>query len=431
MKNTVVAGAQFGDEGKAKITDLLAAKADIIIRYQGGCNAGHTVVHEGKTYKFHLIPSGILYSDKICFIGAGTVISPDDFEREILELKSNGLSEDNLKKSLKISPLAHITMPYHKITDGKSENSLGKNKIGTTGKGIGPTYSDKYARCGLRIEDLFDEKSLPEKVDIILSQKNKILKNVYGANEYLKSDILEILDKYKKLFTPFVCFEWQELFRKIKKENKTILFEGAQGVLLDIDYGTYPYVTSSNPIAGGAAVGAGMGPLVIQDVIGVFKAYVTRVGEGPFVTELTNETGEKIRNVGGEYGTTTGRARRCGWFDAVLAKYSVLVCGISSLAITKADIFDNFDEIKICTAYKNKITGEITESYPTNFARLSDYEPVYEILKGWKESISNVKSYDKLPQNAQNYFKRIEELTGVPIKIISVGPDREQTIFVD
>lgn len=431
MKNTVVAGAQFGDEGKAKITDLLASKADIIIRYQGGCNAGHTVVHEGVTYKFHLIPSGILYNDKICFIGAGTVISPDDFENEISELKANGLSDESLKKSLKISPLAHITMPYHKITDGKSESSLGKNKIGTTGKGIGPTYTDKYARCGLRIEDLFDDKSLAEKVDVILSQKNKILKNVYGADEYTSAEILELLAKYKKLFEPFVCFEWQELFRKIKQEKKTILFEGAQGVLLDIDYGTYPYVTSSNPIAGGAGVGAGMGPLMIEDVVGVFKAYVTRVGEGPFVTELLDETGDTIRNVGGEFGTTTGRPRRCGWFDAVLAKYSALVCGISSLAITKADIFDDFDEIKICTAYKNKNTGEITESYPTNFARLSDYEPVYETMQGWHEKISDVKNYEDLPKNAKIYFKKLEELTGVPIKIISVGPDREQTIFID
>lgn len=431
MKNTVVAGAQFGDEGKAKITDILASEADIIIRYQGGCNAGHTVVHEGITYKFHLIPSGILYKDKICFIGAGTVISPDDFANEISELKANGLNDEYLKNSLKISPLAHITMPYHKITDGKSEKSLGKNKIGTTGKGIGPTYTDKYARCGLRVEDLFDDKSLPEKVDVILSQKNKILKNIYGAYEYTSDEILELLAKYKKLFEPFVCFEWQELFRKIKKEKKKVLFEGAQGVLLDIDYGTYPYVTSSNPIAGGAGVGAGMGPLMIEDVVGVFKAYVTRVGEGPFVTELLDETGEAIRKIGGEFGTTTGRPRRCGWFDAVLAKYSVLVCGISAMAITKADIFDDFEEIKICTAYKNKFTGEITESYPTNFARLSDYEPVYESMQGWNEKISDIKEYDNLPKNAKTYFKKLEDLTGIPIKIISVGPDREQTIFID
>lgn len=430
MKNTVVAGAQFGDEGKAKITDLLAAQADIVIRYQGGCNAGHTVVHEGKTYKFHLIPSGILYDNKICFIGAGTVISPEDFEKEISELKQNGLSEDILKKSLKISPLAHITMPYHKISDGKSEKSLGKNKIGTTGKGIGPTYTDKYARCGLRIEDLFDEKSLSKKIEVVLSQKNVILKNIYGEKEYSVSEIINLLKDYRKLFEPYICFDWQNMLRRIKQEQKTILFEGAQGVLLDIDYGTYPYVTSSNPIAGGAAVGSGLGPLSIEEVVGVFKAYVTRVGEGPFVTELLDETGEKIRSIGGEYGTTTGRARRCGWFDAVLAKYSVLVCGISSLAITKADVFDDFDEIKICTGYKNKITGDITDSYPTNFARLGDYEPVYETMQGWKSKISQISKFDALPQNAKRYFEKISDLTGVPIKIISVGPDREQTIFV-
>ena len=318
MKNTVIVGAQFGDEGKAKITDLLAKKADFIIRYQGGCNAGHTVVVDDKKYKFHLVPSGILYENKTCFIGAGVVIYPEAFKDEINELMNQGVKKEKFERNLKISPLANITMPYHIDLDGINESNLGKNKIGTTKKGIGPTYSDKYARVGLRVEDLFNEEALNKKLDLILPIKNKILDKVYGIKTYSKEEILAKLKEYREIFAPYVCFEWQELLRDAKK-NKTILFEGAQGVLLDIDYGTYPFVTSSNPIAGGAGVGGGMGPIVIEDAIGVFKAYITRVGEGPFITELTDETGEKIQTIGAEFGVTTGRKRRCGWFDGVIA----------------------------------------------------------------------------------------------------------------
>lgn len=428
MKNTVIVGAQFGDEGKAKITDLLAKKADFIIRYQGGCNAGHTVVVDDKKYKFHLVPSGILYENKTCFIGAGVVIYPEAFKDEINELINQGVKKEKFERNLKISPLANITMPYHIDLDGINESNLGKNKIGTTKKGIGPTYSDKYARVGLRVEDLFNEEVLNKKLDLILPIKNKILDKVYGIKTYSKEEILAKLKEYREIFAPYVCFEWQELLRDAKK-NKTILFEGAQGVLLDIDYGTYPFVTSSNPIAGGAGVGGGMGPIVIEDAIGVFKAYITRVGEGPFITELTDETGEKIQTIGAEFGVTTGRKRRCGWFDGVIAKYSVLVGGISAIALTKLDVFDTFDEIKLCVAYKNKKTGEITESYPTNVYEHYDYEPVYETFKGWMSDITQIKTYDELPENAKIYLKRLEEYLGVEIKIISTGPDREQTIF--
>ena len=428
MKNTVIVGAQFGDEGKAKITDLLAKKADFIIRYQGGCNAGHTVVVDDKKYKFHLVPSGILYENKTCFIGAGVVIYPEAFKDEINELMNQGVKKEKFERNLKISPLANITMPYHIDLDGINESNLGKNKIGTTKKGIGPTYSDKYARVGLRVEDLFNEEALNKKLDLILPIINKILDKVYGIKTYSKEEILAKLKEYREIFAPYVCFEWQELLRDAKK-NKTILFEGAQGVLLDIDYGTYPFVTSSNPIAGGAGVGGGMGPIVIEDAIGVFKAYITRVGEGPFITELTDETGEKIQTIGAEFGVTTGRKRRCGWFDGVIAKYSVLVGGISTIALTKLDVFDTFDEIKLCVAYKNKKTGEITESYPTNVYEHYDYEPVYETFKGWMSDITQIKTYDELPENAKIYLKRLEEYLGVEIKIISTGPDREQTIF--
>ncbi len=429
MENTVVVGAQFGDEGKAKITDLLAENADVVIRYQGGSNAGHTVVYNNKKYKFHLIPSGILYENKICFLGAGVVIKPDDFKKELDELIAEGIPIERFKKALKINPLAHITMPWHTEIDGYSENSLGANKIGTTKKGIGPTYTDKYARIGFRVEDLFNEETLKTKLDVILPQKNKMLEKVYNLKTYTKDEVLEICRKYREIFAPYVCFEWQKVLDDAKR-NRTILFEGAQGVLLDIDYGTYPYVTSSNPVGGGAGVGASMGPLTIKEVIGVFKAYITRVGEGPFVTELTDETGRKIQDIGAEFGATTGRPRRCGWFDAVIAKYSVLVGGISSVALTKLDVFDTFPEIKLCTAYKNKLTGEITEYYPTNVYTHKDFEPVYETFKGWMSPTGDIKEFDKLPNEAKIYLKRLEEVMGAPIKIVSTGADRTQTMFI-
>lgn len=424
--NRVVVGAQWGDEGKAKITDLLAENSDMVIRYQGGCNAGHTVVAHNKTFKFHLIPSGILYEGKICFIGAGTVILPEYFEEEIQGLIKEGIDVSNLK----INPLASITMPWHTEIDGYSESIAGKGKIGTTKKGIGPTYTDKMARVGLKVGDLYSEETLSEKLDIILPVKNKQLKEVYGLKTYSKDEILLLCKKYAQIFRPYVCFDWQAVLENAKRENKNILFEGAQGVMLDVDYGTYPFVTSSNPIGGGAATGSGFGPTMIDEVIGVSKAYVTRVGEGPFVTELTDETGDKIREIGKEYGVTTGRPRRCGWFDAVTMKYSVLVGGLTSVALTKIDVLDEFEEIKLCIAYKDTRTGEIYKNYPTDVFIHKYLEPVYEIHKGWMTDISNIKDYKSLPENCKKYLKRLEEILEVPISIISVGPDREQTIFV-
>ena len=423
--NKVVVGAQWGDEGKAKITDLLAQDADVIIRYQGGCNAGHTVVAHNKTFKFHLIPSGILYKNKICFIGPGTVILPEYFEQEVKGLINEGIDVSGLK----INPLASITMPYHTEVDGYSESTAGKGKIGTTKKGIGPTYTDKMSRIGLKIQDLYSADTLSEKLDIILPLKNKTLEKVYGLEPYTKDCIIALCEKYAKIFEPYVCFDWQKELEEAKQNKKAILFEGAQGVMLDVDYGTYPFVTSSNPIGGGAATGSGYGPTMIDEVIGVAKAYVTRVGEGPFVTELKDETGDKIREIGGEYGVTTGRPRRCGWFDAVTMKYAVLVGGLTSIALTKIDVFDSFDEIKICTAYKDKRNGKIYTSYPTDVFMHKYLEPVYETHKGWRNYISGIKEFDNLPENCKKYLARLEELLGVPIIIVSVGPDREQTIF--
>ena len=423
MANKVVVGSQWGDEGKAKITDILAHDADLIIRYQGGCNAGHTVVADNKTFKFHLIPSGILYKGKTCFLGAGTVILPEFFESEVNDLIAEGIDVSGLK----ISPLASITMPYHTEIDGYSEQTAGKGKIGTTKKGIGPTYTDKAARIGLKVGDLYNLETLNEKLDIILPIKNKMLEKVYGLQPYTKECVLSLCEKYAQIFKPYVCFDWQEMLENSR--NKTILFEGAQGVMLDVDYGTYPFVTSSNQIGGGAATGSGYGPTMIDEVIGVAKAYVTRVGEGPFVTELTDETGEKIRQIGHEFGVTTGRPRRCGWFDAVIMRYSVLVGGLTSIALTKADVFDTFDEIKVCTAYKDTRNGQIYKNYPTDVFMHKYLEPVYETHKGWKSDISQIREYEKLPENCRKYLERLEELLGVPVSIVSVGPDREQTIF--
>ena len=425
MANKVVIGAQWGDEGKAKITDLLAQDADLIIRYQGGCNAGHTVVAHGKTFKFHLIPSGILYEGKTCLIGNGTVVLPEYFQEEI-----EGLRKENIDLSgLKVSPLATITMPWHTEVDGYSEDNAQKGKIGTTKKGIGPTYTDKMARIALKIEDLYSSEALSEKLDVILPLKNKQLKELYGLKTYSKEEVLALCAKYAEIFKPYVCFEWQEMLNKFKKEGKKILFEGAQGVMLDVDFGTYPFVTSSNPVGGGASTGSGYGPTVINEVIGVAKAYVTRVGEGPFVTELRDKTGDTIREVGHEFGVTTGRPRRCGWFDAVTMKYACLVGGLTSIALTKIDVFDRFEEIKVCTAYKDSRNGKIYKSYPTDVYIHKYLEPVYETHKGWMQDITAVKTYDELPVNARKYLERLEDILETPISIVSVGPDREQTIF--
>ncbi len=427
MSNVVIVGTQWGDEGKAKITNLLASFADIVIRYQGGCNSGHTVVSEGETYKFHLIPSGILYPEKVCIIGNGTVINPEVLTFEINDLIQKGFSLDNLK----ISPLAHLTLPYHLDMDEGNEKILGKNRIGTTKRGIGPTYIDKYARCGIRIEDLYDEETLHEKLDIILPQKNKQLERYYELDMYDKKDIIAYCNRYAQILEPYVCFEIPSILRKALQKDLSILFEGAQGTMLDIDFGSYPYVTSSNPIAGAAFTGSGLGPSCLDQVIGISKAYVTRVGEGPFATELNDIIGDRIQEIGNEYGTTTGRKRRCGWFDAVVARHSVLTNGLTGMVITKLDVFNNFEEIKICTSYKDNRTGKIYEDYPTNSNIHKYIDPIYESMDGWMEDISDVTTFEELPENAKNYIKRLEELTETPVIIVSTGPDKDQTIIIE
>lgn len=425
MANVVVVGAQWGDEGKAKIIDLLSEKADLVVRYQGGCNAGHTVVTGGQTYKFHLVPSGILYKGKTCIIGNGTVINPEVLNTEIEGLKEKGIDVSGLNISLS----AHVTLPYHLDIDELNENALGKNKIGTTKRGIGPTYVDKIDRVGIRVEDLLDEVTLSEKLDIVLPKKNKLLQS-YGYKTYTKEEILAFCKKYAEILSPYIK-DTTELVRQGLSEKKNILFEGAQGAMLDIDHGTYPYVTSSNPIAGGACIGSGIGPTYINKVVGVFKAYVTRVGEGPFITELNNEEGEKLQQIGAEIGTTTGRIRRCGWFDAVIAKYSTLLNGLTDIALTKLDVFDTFDKIKICVGYEDKRDGKIYEYYPSNISIHKHLEPIYEIMDGWNQDITSAKTFNELPENAKKYIKRLEEIIGVQISIISVGANREQTIILN
>ncbi len=425
MTNVVVVGAQWGDEGKAKIIDLLSEKADLIIRYQGGCNAGHTVVTGEHTYKFHLVPSGILYKGKTCVIGSGTVINPEVFNDEVNGLKEKGIDVS----SLNVSNIAHITLPYHLNIDELSENALGEKKIGTTKKGIGPTYVDKIDRTGIRVEDLFDDEILSRKLDTVLPSKNALLE-YYGYEPYTKSEIVELCRKYAEILSPYVK-DATEIIRQALHERKNILFEGAQGTMLDIDHGTYPYVTSSSPIAGGACTGGGVGPTYINKVVGVFKAYITRVGEGPFITELMDETGVKLQQIGVEIGTTTGRKRRCGWFDAVIAKYSTILNGLTDIALTKLDVFDTFDEIKICVGYEDKRNGRIYDFYPSSTSIHKHLQPIYETMDGWNQNISHIKNYDDLPANAKKYVKRLEEIVGVQISIISVGANREQTIILN
>lgn len=426
MSNVVVIGAQWGDEGKAKITDLLSDEASLVIRYQGGCNAGHTVVVNDETFKFHLIPSGILYGDKICLIGNGVVIYP-----KVLQEELDGLLSRNIDtKNLKVSPFAHITMPYHLDIDASSEKSLGKNKIGTTNKGIGPTYVDKFNRVGIRVEDLYDEELLDSKLDLVLDLKNKQLECVYNSTPYTKAQLKEYCKKAAEILAPYVCEDALYMVHDYLKKGKNILLEGAQGTMLDIDYGTYPYVTSSNPVAGGACIGSGVGPVFIDEVVGISKAYLTRVGEGPFVTELHDECGKKLLEIGHEYGTTTGRPRRCGWFDALVARYSVMVNGLTSMAITKLDVFDTFEEIKVCVAYKDKRNGKIYNEYVPNINLHKYLEPVYEKFPGWMSSTVDIKNFDELPENAKKYLRSLEEFMRVKISIVSVGPNRSQTMVL-
>jgi adenylosuccinate synthase len=414
----VIIGAQWGDEGKGKIIDILAAKSDVVVRSQGGNNAGHTVVNNGKTYKLHLVPSGILYPEKLCLIGAGVVLDPKDFLQELKTLKSQGIEKFNLK----IDYRAHIVMPWHIELDGLSEKYRGKGDIGTTKKGIGPTYTDKYERCGIRLYDLIHPEIFREKAKIVGELKNRIITEIYGGAALNISEIIEEYIGYGeqlKEFSDDISF----LTYEAHKSGKKILFEGAQATLLDIDFGTYPYVTSSHPNSGGVCTGTGVGPRCIDEVIGIVKAYTTRVGKGPFPTELDDEIGERIRTVGGEFGTTTGRPRRTGWFDTMIVKHSIRVNGITQIALNKLDTLQGIDKLKICVAY-----DKYPDIFPCELEELEKCSPIYEELDGFTEDISACKTYDELPLNCKKYIERIEEILEVPVKFIGVGPDRNQCI---
>jgi adenylosuccinate synthase len=421
MAAVVLIGAQWGDEGKGKITDFLAEKASMIIRSSGGNNAGHTVVVDGEEFKLHLTPSGILYSDKTCVIANGVVIDPAVLLQELNYLTERGVKTGKLL----ISGNAHIIMPYHRVLDGLEENARGDGKIGTTKRGIGPAYMDKTARTGIRMIDLIDPEEFPLKLRRNLDQKNALITKIYGAAALDFEEIYREYSGYADKLRQYVTDSSLAIDQTIKAGNK-VLFEGAQGTLLDLDHGTYPYVTSSSPIAGGACIGAGIGPTQIDRVVAVIKAYTTRVGEGPFPTELMDETGARIQKLGFEFGTTTGRARRCGWYDAVIARYAVRVNGISDFAITKLDVLTGLDPLKICVGYKAE--GQRIDEFPQSQKIFKQCVPIYEEMPGWQEDITNIKKFEDLPKNAQNYILRLEELSGVKATIVAVGPGREQTI---
>ena len=420
MTSVVVVGTQWGDEGKGKITDFLSENAEVIARYQGGNNAGHTIKFNGETFKLHLIPSGIFYKDKVSVIGNGMVVDPKALIQELNYLHDRGISTDNLK----ISDRAHVILPYHIKLDEVEEERKGANKIGTTKKGIGPAYMDKAARIGIRIADLLDREVFKEKLTRNLEEKNLLLERFYGTEGFKLEDIFEEYYQYGQEFKKYVC-DTSVVLNDALDNGKRVLFEGAQGVMLDIDQGTYPFVTSSNPVAGGVTIGAGVGPTKIKHVVGVSKAYTTRVGDGPFPTELHDEIGNQIREVGREYGTTTGRPRRVGWFDSVVVRHARRVSGITDLSLNSLDVLTGIKTLKICVAYR--YNGKIIENYPANLRILSECEPVYEELPGWTEDITNCKSIDELPVNARMYLERISQLTGIPLSIFSVGPDRTQT----
>lgn len=422
MPANIVIGTQWGDEGKGKVIDILASRAEVVVRSQGGNNAGHTVVSNGETYKLHLVPSGILYPDTQCLIGAGVVLDPKDFIGELDEMERRGVSTANLR----IDPRAHVVMPWHLTLDGLSEAFRGGNDIGTTKRGIGPAYMDKYERCGIRVGDLTDPAVFAEKARSTGTLKNKIITAVYGGQAHDLDAVIAEYTEYGKRLLPYVA-DVSVLTYEAQKAGKTILFEGAQATLLDIDFGTYPFVTSSHPVSGGVCVGTGVGPKIIDNIIGVAKAYTTRVGKGPFPTELFDETGETIRNKGGEFGTTTGRPRRTGWFDAVIVRHSVRVNGLDGLAINKLDTLSGIGTLKICTGYV-KSDGTKLRDFPSRLEELAECAPVYEEFPGFDEDISGCRRYEELPEVCRKYIERLEELCECKVCMIGVGPDRDQMI---
>lgn len=423
MSAVVVIGTQWGDEGKGKIVDNLAEKADVVVRYQGGNNAGHTVVVNGNEFKLHLLPSGILYPGKKCVVGNGVVIDPAVMIKELKGMQAKGIDTSGLR----ISNRAHVIMPYHRLLDEVEEDYRGEHKIGTTKRGIGPCYMDKNARSGIRMVDLLDEEEFSAKLERNLEAKNHLLQAVYGVEGFDYESVRKEYLGYAEELRPYVTDTVVVLSEAIDAGEK-VLFEGAQATLLDLDHGTYPYVTSSHPIAGGACIGAGVGPSKISKVVGVVKAYTTRVGEGPFPTELHDEIGNQIRERGHEYGTTTGRPRRCGWLDACVVRYAGLVSGLNYLAITRLDILDGLKTLKLCVGYQYK--GERIKEFPASLKVLAQVEPIYEEMPGWEEDTSKIRSYSDLPANARRYIERLSEVSGVEIGIVSVGPGREQTIIL-
>lgn len=422
MAVRVVVGTQWGDEGKGKYIDMLAEKSDLIVRFSGGNNAGHTIVANGVKYALHLIPSGILHTDKTCIIGNGVVIDPAVLLKEMKELNERGVTTDHLL----ISDRAHVIMPYHIGLDELQENFRSDgNKIGTTKRGIGPCYADKIERSGIRMCDLMEKNEFAKKVKANLELKNLIIEKVYGGKPYDADLIIDEYLGYAEQLRKYVTDTTSVLANAID-EGKDILYEGAQANFLDIDFGTYPYVTSSNPIAGGICTGSGIGPIYVNEVFGVLKAYTSRVGAGPFPTEQINEIGDTIRELGWEYGTTTGRPRRCGWLDTVMIKYAAKINGLTALAINHVDTIGKLKEIKLCVGYNKD--GQVINSFPASLNELSKCQPIYEVFEPWNEDISNIKSFDELPQNAKKYLNRIEELVGVKIGLIGIGKDREQII---
>ena len=420
MSHKILIGMQWGDEGKGKITDLLADDADVVVRFSGGNNAGHTVIADGQKYELHLIPSGILYPEKLCLIGSGVVINPRSLVEEMNGLKNRGISLDNLH----LSPEAHLVLPYHVRLDNLEEENKAGDKIGTTGRGIGPAYADKAARRGLRVGDLLSRQTFGKQLEQTLSYHNAILEKVYQEPAFelqqLKADLLSLAEEIRPHVTSLPPLLW-----KIHRQGRQILFEGAQGALLDLDFGTYPYVTSSHPGAGGVSSGTGFGPRYLNEIVGVAKAYLTRVGQGPFPTELSGEQGEKLREKGQEFGVTTGRPRRCGWLDLPALRYAAMFNSVTALALTKLDVLSGFSEIKVCTGYK--IGDSITDRLPDSF-QLKNARPVYQTLKGWQQDISGITKYQELPSEARHYVNFVEQETGVKISLVSTGPERKEII---
>ncbi len=420
MSTIVVVGTQWGDEGKGKIVDYLASQADVVARYQGGSNAGHTVVADGNTYKLHLLPSGILYSGCTCIIGNDVVLDPVVLLQELSALEATGKSWDGLR----ISNRAHVVMPYHKVFDGLQERLKGTGKVGTTGRGIGPCYADAADRIGIRVVSWMDKEAFAEELKNALAYKNRILE-AFGEKPFDFDTIYNEYCGYADKLRPYVC-DTGALVSELIAQDKKILFEGAQAAMLDLSHGTYPFVTSSHPTAGAVCVGLGIGPKHIQKVVGVVKAYGTRVGEGPFPTELLDETGNRIREIAHEYGATTGRPRRCGWLDLSVVRYAVQLNGLDCIALTRLDILDTFPEIKVCVGYR--YNGEVMKEFPASLKVLGAVEPIYETLPGWMQSTTECKTYDELPENCKKYVERIGEVAGAPVGIVSVGPERDKTI---